>query len=440
MAGSIFKGERVGLVHINKTARASGGFFFSSHTNLKLSAFGTSSTLSAKIKASVDASLALQSVDFDVRTGPAVFTGTGLIEDKSLAVSLKTGQTERTFKLPFKRPPVLRSLVGPVISRANLVPGHSMTVPVFDPVTQKNQDMTVTIVGPDTVIILDKEYPAIHIRQSVAGLTLNGWINERGEMLRQELGLGLVAIRETKARARAGTLPSTKGANLVEATMIPISGLPKTLTSTDRITFRIHGVDIANFKLTDRRQSLNGDRLTIQREKLGRGLSIPVTQPKYKSALRSRPLIQSDHPRIKTQAKAIIGDAQDTLVASQRIYEWIGKNMTQKPVAGIPSALESLDTRIGDCNEHSTLFAALARASGIPTRIVIGLVYKDGLFGYHAWNEVLTNEGWVSVDPTWQQFPADVGHIALLRGGLAEQVRLLPLMGRLKIDRAPLKD
>ena len=111
--------------------------------------------------------------------------------------------------------------------------------------------MTVTIVGPDTVIILDKEYPAIHIRQSVAGLILNGWINEQGEMLRQELGLGLVAIRRQK-QERAPVPTSTKGANLVEATMFPSVMYPKR-SSTDRITFRIHGVDIVilNSKIGD---------------------------------------------------------------------------------------------------------------------------------------------------------------------------------------------
>ena len=99
----------------------------------------------------------------------------------------------------------------------------------------------------------------------------------------------------------------------------------------------------------------------------------------------------------------------------------------------MPSALDVLDSKVGDCNEHSTLFAALARAAGIPTRVAVGLVYIDGHFGYHAWNEVLAADGWLSVDPTWDQMPVDVGHIALLRGGLGEHARLLPLMGRLKI-------
>ena len=132
-----------------------------------------------------------------------------------------------------------------------------------------------------------------------------------------------------------------------------------------------------------------------------------------------------------------IGHARDTVTAARRLKDWVHHRLEQTAVPGVPSALETLDARVGDCNEHSTLFAALARSVGIPTRIVVGLVYADGRFGYHAWNEVLAADGWLSVDATWNQMPVDVGHLAMLRGGLSEQARLLPLMGRLQLTVVP---
>jgi transglutaminase-like putative cysteine protease len=78
------------------------------------------------------------------------------------------------------------------------------------------------------------------------------------------------------------------------------------------------------------------------------------------------------------------------------------------------------------------LFAALARAVGIPTRIVSGLLYNEGRFYYHAWNEVYLGE-WLAVDSLMNQIPADPTHIRLIRGGLERQVRLVGLMGRLGI-------
>jgi transglutaminase-like putative cysteine protease len=100
---------------------------------------------------------------------------------------------------------------------------------------------------------------------------------------------------------------------------------------------------------------------------------------------------------------------------------------------GVPNALRVLETKSGDCNEHTQLFVALARAIGIPARIAAGLVYLDGKFYYHAWPEVLLTD-WTAVDPTFGQFPADAAHLRFVIGGLAQQADLLRLMGNLRID------
>jgi transglutaminase-like putative cysteine protease len=79
------------------------------------------------------------------------------------------------------------------------------------------------------------------------------------------------------------------------------------------------------------------------------------------------------------------------------------------------------------------LFVALARALGLPTRTAVGLVHIDGSFYYHAWPEVWLNE-WVAVDPTLGQYPADASHLRFLNGGLARQVELIRLIGRLQLE------
>jgi transglutaminase-like putative cysteine protease len=90
--------------------------------------------------------------------------------------------------------------------------------------------------------------------------------------------------------------------------------------------------------------------------------------------------------------------------------------------------------RAGDCNEHAVLFAALARAAGLPARVVAGVVYLDGAFLYHAWNEVWLGDGWVSVDAALDQMPADATHIKLLTGGPETHATLAAVVGRLSIE------
>ena len=100
----------------------------------------------------------------------------------------------------------------------------------------------------------------------------------------------------------------------------------------------------------------------------------------------------------------------------------------------LTSALEVLHTRVGDCNEHTALYVALARALDIPARVAVGLVHLHGAFYYHAWAEVYLEENgrglWLPVDPTLNEFPADATHIRLSRGGLEKQAAILGLIGR----------
>ncbi len=85
---------------------------------------------------------------------------------------------------------------------------------------------------------------------------------------------------------------------------------------------------------------------------------------------------------------------------------------------------------MGDCNEHAVLFAALARAAGVPARIEAGLVYLNGRFYYHAWPNVYVGH-WLEMDPTWGQHAVDATHLALVEGELAEPLEVRPIAARL---------
>ena len=99
----------------------------------------------------------------------------------------------------------------------------------------------------------------------------------------------------------------------------------------------------------------------------------------------------------------------------------------------MPSALEVLRTREGDCNEHATLLTTLLRAAGIPARLCIGLVYTRDKFYYHAWTEAWLGS-WISMDATLNQMPADATHIKWAEGNLSRQVEIAQLIGEIKIE------
>ena len=82
-----------------------------------------------------------------------------------------------------------------------------------------------------------------------------------------------------------------------------------------------------------------------------------------------------------------------TRARAERLTRYVNALLDKKPTVSLPSAREVLRTKVGDCNEHTALYVAMARALGIPARIAVGLVYVRGAFYYHAWPEVYHRDG-----------------------------------------------
>jgi transglutaminase-like putative cysteine protease len=149
--------------------------------------------------------------------------------------------------------------------------------------------------------------------------------------------------------------------------------------------------------------------------------------------LSATALNQSDDPAVRALADSICAGMSDPWLKSTAISDWVFGSLEKKMSVTLPSAVEVLASRRGDCNEHATLFCALARAAGVPARLCLGVVFMEGRFYYHAWNAVWCGE-WIELDPAFGQSPADAARVRLVSGDLSSQTRLLPAMGRLKIE------
>src|SRR4029078_4007862 len=189
----------------------------------------------------------------------------------------------------------------------------------------------------------------------------------------------------------------------------------------DALVVRLRNVDLTGYDLDGQRQHLIGDTLFIRPPSdpaLSADYRLPAGRERDPEHTRPEPLIQSNNPRIIQLAWRIAGGppgrpddpSRDPRIVAQRLNAWVHDSIKDRVTFGVPSALQVLQTRTGDCNEHTQLFVALARAVGLPARIAAGLAFVDGKFYYHAWPEVLLND-WVAVDPTFGQFPADAAHL-----------------------------
>ncbi|MBI4832698.1 MAG: transglutaminase domain-containing protein [Candidatus Lindowbacteria bacterium] len=203
-----------------------------------------------------------------------------------------------------------------------------------------------------------------------------------------------------------------------------------------KMEVQIAGIDFSNFELEGAGQRLidpeNG-LVRIVMERPAAGAPLPIREASLAEFLKPTVLIQSDDAAILKLAQRIAEGETDSLAVADRINQWVFDNIHKKITFSLPSAVEVLDTREGDCNEHTTLYVALARAAGIPAKAAIGLVYHKGHFYYHAWPEVYVGQ-WIAMDPTLGQPLADATHIKLLEGELYQQAKLVQAIGKLKLS------
>jgi transglutaminase-like putative cysteine protease len=148
--------------------------------------------------------------------------------------------------------------------------------------------------------------------------------------------------------------------------------------------------------------------------------------------------IPVSHKEIRSKSAEIVEGSSTRIEAVRRLNTFVFDYMAKDPTIGVPNGLLALRSAKGDCNEHTALFVSLARAAQIPTRITAGLVYSERAgprksFYYHAWAEVLLQDTWVPVDPTFGQFPADATHIKVVEGDLDKQISIMGLLGNISL-------
>lgn len=321
--------------------------------------------------------------------------------------------------------------MGAVPDLSALEPGDETHVESFSPASLTLTKSTVRLLRREPIHIMGAAVQADVVELVSDGMKSVAWLSAAGEMLRVETALGFSLERCRKSEALLETTPADTADLMKLASIVPAGAAP--FAGARRMRVRLSGVDEDIQLVAGPSQRPLGPGEWLVEPVRPEGEPGVLADPT--AWLASTAFVQSAHPRIAEQAAVIVGDAQDPWEKARRIYDWVYANIAKVPVASLPSALEVLETRQGDCNEHTVLFAALARAAGIPTEIAVGVVWSEDYqaFYYHAWPEVYVGQ-WVWMDPTLGQEIADATHLKLLAGGIEQWVRLAPFLTRLNID------
>jgi len=285
---------------------------------------------------------------------------------------------------------------------------------------------------------------AFRIDQEANGVETSAWIDAQGRVVRAASPVGFTMERspfeiayenfrrrDTARVARASAEP--RAGDIVATTAIA-ARIRSAPADVGTLRVRLSGVSLAGLDLAGGAQRLRGDTLEVHRQEVpAAAYRLPAADTALRPYLLPEPLIQSGDARVRAQARQLAGRERDPALVAERLTHWVYGHVEKRLTVSVPSAVQVLAARRGDCNEHTVLYVALARAAGLPARAAAGLVHLDGRFYYHAWPEVWLGD-WVAVDPTLDQFPADATHLRFVVGGLARQVELVRMIGKLKLE------
>jgi hypothetical protein len=313
----------------------------------------------------------------------------------------------------------------------DLSPGDTRLLRVLNPMTLQSETATLRV--------LDREEGLLVMETHIAGLTTTSWIDDRGLVVREKTPNGWSIVAESRESVQRHLEASAlTPVDILEKVAVPASGKLPRPRSVRSLTLRVSGCDIADIPCREPRQVLLDPdrgliRITAHDESSLGGISLPAAGPKPESRLEPSLWIDSNDPAIGAMARSIVGGETDAWKASRLISDWVYRNIEKVPNPHVPIATEVLKHRRGDCNEHTSLFVALARAAGIPADMSAGLVYLEGAFYYHAWPRVFVGT-WVDMDPTFGEAVADATHLELVSGDFSAQGRIAMTMGRIGLE------
>ncbi|HBG04947.1 MAG: transglutaminase [Geobacteraceae bacterium GWC2_58_44] len=426
-------GERVGFAHLSIT-KAGDGYRIDSEGSVKLRVMGFSREATSKESYLVGQNLALLSFAAESRIDGSPLVVKGEVTPKGIRVALESGGAVnvRTIKLkgPVYPPQALNIL--PLMQGA--AAGKSYKLTTLDVESVKVKQVKVDVVGEETLAM---GTAAVHLRNNLYPMVDNDvWVDLKGNSIKESVREDLVvtlAEDATSAKSYLADAALSKRDMVLDFSLVRVEPPIDRPDQLKKLALELTGVPVAL-------PILQGKGQQVTRLPDGRVI-FTMPNPGFAAAPGEAPAaadlepaqrIPSDAPEIVARKNEIIGAEKHPARAARLLVEWVAKEV-KGSVTDSQSPLETLKSRAGNCQSHARLYASLARAAGIATRFVSGLVYSPGQgFLYHSWAESYL-DGWIPVDPTFGEMPANVTHIKLVEGDTPDEMGLLAgVIGRVK--------
>ncbi len=423
-------GRKMGHTVYTIVNKGKDGYTIKSTSNLNVVFGGLESEIHLENTAVMDTLFRLSAFSFWMLSDQYSTHITGEKQGTIMTLSFIQGKDTSRSEIEVPEDLYTYTAIQPMVASKGIQAGETIRVPAYDPMSNEMSDVTISHEGKEIQNIAGEDHILNKLRIEFKGIPSIMWLDDNGLTYKEETIMGMTMERTTPelalAKSKSGEVDLLNGFAVIPRQ--PISN-PRRLTS---LVLEIDGINAERFqRLSSLRQALISSEPVII--KLSQ-TTTPTEAGSESLFLQPSDMIQSAHKRILEKAQEILNGESSIRSSSQILTKWVFDYLEKRPVASISGAVDILDNGVGDCTEHTTLFTALSRAAGIPTKVRIGLVYVQGRFLFHAWPVVAIKGEWIDVDPSLDQFPADVTHITLLEGDFKNLTDLIPVLGNIEIN------
>ena len=441
--GIVFNGKKIGYSHLAISASQETANNFDIHSEAALRfrflMFDKHINMKSYDRVAPDLSLKQFSYEYDFDGSKLKLIGQLLDDALEVEIITRGNVSSRRYQVEEKIYPLSVINLYPVVQGLEI--GRTFAYRVFDGETQTIATVNQEIVAYEESDLF--EGAAYKMKTRLHGQNVTTWIDASGRpVLEMSLGGVIIsALENEKTAVRYLTQAAlNKEDVLLDFSLIKSN---KPIPDPDQISFlkvALSGFDDTFEIPVDDRQDCEplGEELICRIDSsapTGTGNTDISMSPTVRRYLLPSYIVASNNQRIRETASDIVKDTQDVMRQIELLLEWIRIHIEQVPV-DVVTAMDVLEGRQAECQGHTYLYAAFARALDIPTRVANGIVYAEEFQGflYHTWAESLVNGNWVAVDPTFYQIPADATHIKLLEGEHpSELLPLVSLIGKLKL-------
>lgn len=342
--------------------------------------------------------------------------------------------------------PAGASLVGDTmyaLGMGDVKVGQKTRMFYFNQVTLAVDPIDVEVLRQEEIEVKGRKYDTFVIKNATPMGDTTSWQTKDGALIKSVSLLGLTMQVESETEAKSG----------VDSNYMPPVDLAVMTSVKANIDIpkpeKVHRLVVKLIGNLDPKMAISDNWQAVKRLEPVDGQSVYqfIIQPKpfdtkrsillpadkaFANYLNPTAYLDSDSPEVKAKAAEIVNGERSTYAAASKIRAWVSANMKPRADMGIarPGG-DVLKEKSGVCRDYAILSASLMRAAGIPTKVIAGLVYINGGFYYHAWNECYVGE-WVAFDATLGREFVDATHIKLAEGDATNMFEIASVFGSLK--------